>query len=121
MMYHKELTPERWFKFSTTEQLGNVACDMGRAINWRKKGDIQYSQTMFTGALILLDLTIDDPKNKGSLCEELRQVREKLVDHFMLNNAYNATDDEWDRYFYTLLWAAALEREKRFNSQKILS
>jgi hypothetical protein len=119
MMFHKDLTPEEWFKFSTTEQLGNVACDMGRTIDWRKRGSIKDSEAAFARALELLDLTIDDPKNQGSLCEELCHVREKIIDHFMGDNTYNTTNEEWDQYFYNFLWAAALEREKRFSAQKV--
>ncbi len=119
-MYHKELTPEQWFQFSTNEQLGNVACDIGRTIDWRKRDDIQNSEAAFARALELLDLTIDDPKNKGSRCEELCHVREKLIDHFMGGNTYNTTDEEWDKYFYALLYIAALEREKRHSARKTL-
>lgn len=118
MMIHKGLTLERWFRFSMLEQLANVACDIRRTIDWKNKGNIQYSEAAFARALELLDLTIDDPKNKGPRRREFRRVRKKLIDHFMCGNTYNTTDDEWQRYFDYFLYAAGLEREKRHRARK---
>lgn len=120
-MFHKELTPERWFKFSTFEQLANVGCDIGRTIRWKEKGEAQYSEMAFFRALELLSLTILDPKNKGPQQKELCIARELLIDHFMFDNTYNTTDNEWDQYFYHFNYAAALEREKRHSARKTLS
>ena len=117
-MLHQGLTSERWSKFSIFEQLANVACDIGRTIDWKKKNDIQSSEAAFARALELLDLTIDDPKNKGPRRRELRRVKEMIIDHFMCDNTYNTTDDEWQRYFDDFLYAAGLERERRRSARK---
>jgi len=117
-MFHKGLTPERWYQFSTFEQLANVGCDIGRTIQWRDKGEAQYSEAAFARALELLSLTIIDPKNSGPKRRELCLAREMLIDHFMFDNTYNSTDDEWQRYFYDFTYAAALEREKRCSLPK---
>ena len=62
MRIHKDLTPERWFKFSLFEQLGNVGSDIDRAISWKKRGNAEYGADAFDRALELLDLTIADKK-----------------------------------------------------------
>lgn len=110
MIIHKDLWESgRWFKFSLVEQLANVGCDVERAIRWRDKGEPEYSQNAFYRALELLDFTIRDPKNKKRLSEILR-TREALVDHFAYDNEYNTTDEQWQKYFYQMNYAAALQR-----------
>jgi hypothetical protein len=110
MMIHKDLTPERWFRFSIMEQLANVGCDVERTIQWNKNGDPEESQRAFYRALELLDLTVADPKNRGLRRRELLRAREALVDHFVYDNEYNTTDEIWQQYFYDFNYAAALER-----------
>ena len=117
-MFHKTLTPEQWYQFSTFEQLANVGCDIGRTIQWRDKNEAQYSELAFFRALELLSLTIIDPKNSGPQRRELCLTREMLIDHFMFDNTYNTTDDVWQRYFYDFTYAAALQREERLSARK---
>ncbi len=109
MMIHKELADGRWFKLSLLEQLANVGSEIERCINWKKKGDLEYSRTAFYRALELLYLTVEDPKNKGRLREVLR-TREALIDHFIYDNEYNTTDEQWQKYFYQLNYAAAVKK-----------
>jgi hypothetical protein len=71
MIYHKDLTPERWFRLSLAEQLANVGADVDRASRWKKRGDLKDSKAAFARALELLDLTIADPKNKKVLLKDL--------------------------------------------------
>ena len=109
MIIHKTLASGRWFKFSLIEQLANVGCDVERTIQWKKKGNPEYSKQAFYRALELLDLTIADPKNKRRLKEVLR-VREALVDYFVYDNEYNTTEESWQKYFFQFNYAAALQR-----------
>ncbi|MBD3232082.1 hypothetical protein GF322_05510 [Candidatus Dependentiae bacterium] len=108
MIIHKELASGRWFKFSLVEQLANVGSEIERTIIWKNK-DINRSNKAFDRALELLDLTISDPKNQKRLREILR-VREALADHFVCDNEYNSTDEQWQKYFYNFNYAAALQR-----------
>ena len=103
LVHHKGLAPERWFKFSLMEQLSNVGTDVERVIQWKKKGNLEYSRMAFERSLELLDLTISDPKNRKRLKEVLR-VREALVDYFVYNNEYSTSDKFWH--------AAAIARGK---------
>ncbi len=65
---HKDLIISgRWFKLSLAEQMANIGADVGRAIQWRIKGDLQASRDALNRAFELIDLTVATPKNKGHL------------------------------------------------------
>jgi len=106
---HKELASGRWFNFSLMEQLANVGSDVERAIQWKKRNHDEYSQQAFDRALELLDLTIQDQKNKGRLKEILR-VREMFVNYFMYDNEYSFTEEFWQQYFLDFAYAAAIQK-----------
>ena len=74
MVYHKGLTPERWFARSILDQMANIGSEVFRAISWRER-NADYSRNALYRALELIDLTAEDPKNIGRLREILR-VRE---------------------------------------------
>jgi len=105
---HKGLARERWFRFSFDEQMANVGAEVGRTINWRGK-DIQQSSRNFETGLELLDLTIDDEKNKGKF-KELCDLRKKLVNYFCFDDANNSSDEKWNNYFYGFNYATAIKR-----------
>ena len=104
---HKELAQGRWLQLSFFEQMANVGSEVVRAINWREK-NVQYSWAAFERALELLDLTIDDEKNKARRWE-LTRVREVLADYLVGDNIYKSTDLNWRNYFYAFNYAARLE------------
>lgn len=108
---HTDLASGRWFTLSLVEQLANVGSDVERTIQWKKKGDLEYSQRAFERALELLDLTIRDPKNRKRL-KEIGRARELLVDYFMCDNEYSSTDAYWQNYFLDFAYAAAVRRGK---------
>lgn len=97
---HKELVQGRWFEFSLFEQLANIGAEIGRAIKWRKKGSLEYSQKAFFRGLELLSLTIDDPKNTNHHLKELCRLYETLGDYFVGDNQYQSSDALWEKYFY---------------------
>jgi hypothetical protein len=71
---------------------------------------MEYSQKAFERALELIDLTIKDPKNKGLRLKEILRSREAIVDHFMYDNEYKTTDEQWQEYFFQFNYAAAMQR-----------
>lgn len=89
--------------------MANIGADVGRAIQWRAKGDDTTSRQAFDRALELIDFTIADTKNKGRLKEILR-VREFFADYFVGENQYGFTDDAWQDYFYYFGYIAAIQR-----------
>jgi hypothetical protein len=108
---HTDLTPEHWFNFSTLKQMANIGCDIQRTIDWKKRNEPELSQNAFFRALELIDFTKADPKHrKTGRLKEICRVREVMIDHFMYDNIYNTTDEQWYSYFYYFMYAAALER-----------
>ncbi len=101
---HQKLAEGKWFELSLTEQLANVGSEVERAIDWRNRGNKQYSQLAFERALELLGLTIDDPKNKFRLKEPTR-LYELLVDYFAGNNSFGSSDKLWHNYFLGFAYA----------------
>ena len=107
MIFNKEFK-NRWFKFSLVEQMANIGAEIGRAINWNKKSK-KEGVAFFERGLELLDLTIEDPKNRKRL-KELLRVREALSDYFCFDNIYGSNDEKWNSYFYGFNYAASLNR-----------
>lgn len=108
MVYHKGLTPERWFGMSIVEQMANIGSEVFRAISWRER-NAEYSRQALYRALELLDLTVEDRKNVDRL-KELLRVRELLVDFLVYDNVYRSTDEQWQRYFHAFNLAANRDR-----------
>lgn len=107
---HKDLLESgSWFRLSLFEQMANIGSDVERTIQWRKKGDMDYSRKAFDRALELFDFTIADPKNRGRLKEVVR-AREFFADFVIGDNQYGFTDEAWQKYFYNFGYAAALQR-----------
>lgn len=107
-IFNENLTKERWFSLSFFEQMANLGSEVSRAIKWKKK-DPERSKYAFESALELLDLTIEDTKNKKrSKLEELCRLREVLADYFCFDNIYGSNDEKWNNYFYGFNYAASL-------------
>ena len=104
-IYHKDLTLERWQKFSFYEQMANIGSEIFRAMNWRQKNR-EYSRLALERALELLDLTLEAVAESGSRLRELTRLREALVDYFLFDNAYGSNDKSWENYFGAFNYAA---------------
>jgi hypothetical protein len=102
---HQEMANGRWFELPLIEQLANIGSEIERTINWRNKGNRQYSNNAFERGLELLDLTIADKKHIKRL-KELTRLREVLVDYFFGDNQYSSSDKLWQKYFYAFNYAA---------------
>lgn len=102
--FHKKII-DRWKKYSIFEQMANIGAEVGRAINWRKKNNVKMSLNAFYRALELIDLTIEDKKNRHLLKEILR-LREILADYFVGDNIYRSSDEDFEKYFYHYSFAA---------------
>lgn len=96
---------ERWSKFTLAEQMANIGAEIGRTINWKKKGNFEMSRNALYRSLELFDLAINDRRGESSLKEILR-VREAIVDYFLGNNIYRSSDELWTKYFYYFNLAA---------------
>jgi len=90
---------ERWFKFSLAEQLANIGSEVIRAINWKEKKEKTTLKKAALRAIELIDLTVEDEKNRRRLKEVVR-LRELLADFLWFDNQYNSTAESFKKYFY---------------------
>jgi hypothetical protein len=101
----RNLAHSSWKKLALVEQIVNIGNEVERAITGREKQNIGSHSKAFERALELLDLTLEDEKNKHRLIE-IARLREALVDYFFGQNQYNSTNDIWKKYFYEFAHAA---------------
>ena len=95
---HKDLAAGRWKEFSFIEQMANIGSEVERALSWKAKNNLAYSQQAFERALELVDLTLDSAKGFARLKETAR-LREAMVDYFSGHNEFMSTDALWRNYF----------------------
>ena len=91
---------DRWLGLSLAEQLGHVGSEVGRALKWRTRNP-GIAQGALERALELIDLTLDDPRQRSSVARlrEICRVREVLLDFLVGPNQYGATEETLRRYF----------------------
>ena len=106
MIQHQDLASGRWQQMSLVEQLGHVGSEVNRAINWKQKGNQEYTRLAFERALELLDLTLVSG-HPASRLKEVARVRAVLVDYFAGDNRFGSTDRLWQNYFLAFAYAAA--------------
>lgn len=106
MKYHKRLTKTKWQALSLIEQMANIGSEVSRTINWKGKSkydaDISFARTHE-----LINLTINDPKNKKRL-KEITRTRELFNDWYLEGKLYKTTDKEWQDYFLSFAIAARM-------------
>lgn len=109
MIYQHQELAERWGEFSIYEQLANVGSEVERSLNWKNRGNKEYSQLAAERALELLSLTINEYKSYSRL-KELTRLYEVLVDYFFGENIYASSDKLWHNYFRPFNYAARLNK-----------
>ena len=104
---HRDLTAERWRTFTLAEQLGNVGSEVSRTLKWRSRNP-EIAERAMARALELIDLTLDDPRQRSSVgrLRELCRVREVLLDFLVGPNQYGSTEATLQRYFDAFAVAA---------------
>ena len=99
MIYqHKDLASGGWSRLSFLEQMANVGSEVNRALNWQKKGKIDFSQKAVARALELINLSLDSLK-EFSRIKECCRLREAIVDYFYGSNQFSSSEMLWRRYF----------------------
>ena len=104
---HPELAAGKWQSLSLFNQLGNAGSEVSRARIFEQKNPEQFKKAIFR-ALELLDLTIQDPKNRPRL-KEICRAREVLTDVVFGDNQYKTTLADLDQYFTQFAIAARLK------------
>lgn len=95
---HHSLANGRWQQFTFAEQMANIGSEVGRAIKWKNKNNIEYKEKAIIRALELLYLTIEAQRKRKGL-RELTRLREVLIDYFYCENIYRSTDESLEKYF----------------------
>ena len=111
IIQHKTLAGGHWYELSICEQLGNIGSEINRAMVWKEKNEKKY-QGVIDRALELMDLTLQDPRWCNERLQELKQVREMIIDARSGGKKYGSTLEDLDRYFFAFAYAARLERER---------
>lgn len=102
---HKGLAAGDWNKLSFFEQMSNIGSEVQRAVNWKRKNNIEYSQKASERALELTDLTLDSISGFARL-KEVARLREAIVDYFFGTNQFISTNEAWEKYFLSFTYAA---------------
>lgn len=102
---HKNLANGEWNKKPLLEQMANIGSEVYRAVNWKEKGNIEYSNKAFNRSLELFDLTKESSLTYSQL-KELLRMRELWIDYFVYENEYNSTKDFFNSYFKYLTIAS---------------
>ena len=77
---HRDLAAGRWWALSLFDQLGNIGSEISRATGWMSRNS-EASQRALYRALELIDLTLDDPRNRQSPARmrEIARAREVVL------------------------------------------
>lgn len=105
MVQHQELANGRWNTLSLSAQLANIGAEVGRSLNWQKKGNSEQSRRALERGLELFDLTIADARWRARLKEILR-ARELVCDFFAGQNDFQSTPESIGKYFLPFAVAA---------------
>ena len=105
---HSELAAGRWLQMSLLEQMSNIGSEVDRALNWKVKNNIPFSEKAVDRALELLDLSLDSTRDFPRL-KEFARTRELLVDYFYGANEHQSSEISWRKYF--LHFNLALRRD----------
>jgi hypothetical protein len=82
LVYHKNMTTEKWFAYPGFQQLLMIANELNRAQHSLEKGDNANAIHAWERAFELTDLTVEDRKN-GRLLKELLRFREMMGETFV--------------------------------------
>ncbi|PIQ85933.1 MAG: hypothetical protein COV74_07125 [Candidatus Omnitrophica bacterium CG11_big_fil_rev_8_21_14_0_20_45_26] len=95
----------RWQQLTLAEQMANIGSEVERALNWREKKNMPFSQRAFERALELIDLTLADKRHRRRF-NEITRMRESMVDFFYGENELQSTAAGWQKYFLQFAHAA---------------
>ena len=108
---HRDMAAGRWHELTLAEQLGNIGSEVSRAIRWKPRNE-RLAEGALVRALELLDLTLSDPRLRGSVTRlrEIARAREVVVDFLAGSNEFGTTAASLQRYFDAYAIAARSQR-----------
>ena len=93
---------KKWYQMSVEKQIGNIGSEVNRAIQWQNKGNTDRARNFCNKAKELLQLSMEDPKNRHRRGEFFNGIVE-LEDRFFGENQYNTTDEMLKKYYDAFL------------------
>ena len=108
-MIHRDLTPEKWAKYSLNLQMANIGSEVFRAISWRERGYPERADAAAARAIELFNLTMcgDLPLHRR---REVGRAKEAFADYHWGDNVYGSTNENWNSYFMAFTRMAQRER-----------
>ena len=91
---------QRWQRMTFYQQMGNIASEISRAIQFKNKNDLEYMNSSLWRVLELVDLTIEDENNKLRL-RELCRFKEVLTDWYCQTHTYDIDPESLKNYSLT--------------------
>lgn len=91
---------QRWQNLTFDQQLGNIASELSRAIKFKNQNDVSHMNSSLLRLIELLDLTIDDRKNRLRL-RELCRFREVVSDWYCQTHIYDVDPESLQKYSLT--------------------
>ena len=92
----------KWYSMNIETQISNIGSEVNRAIKWEQKGNKERARSFCDKAKELLQISIEDPKNRGRVGELYNCICE-LDDRFWGENKYNTTDETLRKYYDAFL------------------
>lgn len=83
---HKNLTSEKWNGLPKHQQILNIASELSRAGHWMERLKPESAGSCDERAFELIDMTVEDPKWRGSGLGELLRFRELLAERYALKS-----------------------------------
>jgi hypothetical protein len=87
----------RWRKWTFYQQMGNIASELSRAIRFNENQDGPHLDASLRRLLELVELTIEDPQNRGRL-RELCRFKEVVGDWYCGTNVYSVRPESLLNY-----------------------
>ena len=106
---HQDLAAGRWREMALSEQMANIGSEVSRSLNWKKKGNEEYSVKAAIRALELIDLSLECLESLPRL-REMARLREAVVDYFFYDNEFSSSETLWRSYFDHFNYAAQQTR-----------
>jgi len=88
---------KRWQNMTFYQQMGNIASELSRAVKFNKQDDTELMNSSLWRVLELVDLTINDKRNK-SRSRELCRFKEVLSDWYCHTGIYNVNPESLRNY-----------------------
>ena len=91
------INQQRWRILTFYQQMGNIASELSRAIKFKNQNDTEHMNFSLLRLMELMDLTIDDKKNKSRL-RELCRFKEVLSDWYCQTHVYDVDPESLKSY-----------------------